>query len=526
MPPVPRREPPPAPADRVNALQRSAGNAAVVRMLARFEDPRRFTYPWMGEIHGTWAAALRESPEKQAEDPHRNTDADLPRGTRVRAVNRKGGWLRVEAEVGGAAMTGYVSQELVKYVSESSIKLEPIEVNVDVPTVAEAFVELKHAETKKAVGIEFSEEEVSRLEWCATVLEHTNKYVVDRSTWRVDFVHQEGRKTQVLTIEDFILFVENVERAHATAKPAEIVSEVRQLWFSDPNWALLVASQGIKSGDGDLVDIETAGPIAGQFDMRQIAPNTKENPEGGLTLKTAMGDVDVSHVIAGLDAAISGAPEQYPEEFLEAIERATGSDKYDTFENAAGHAALQRASGGDVRDFTTWSGDLGQAYSEFLFTHYRKQGTKSLADCVAEKAPRDQLLGDIHGYIIQDVSSQLSGGSAPGGRPVSSVLRHMYLVTKPAAKSFAEHFAAVSGKPIAELEQFITERTLAFARIWFAKASFKDSYAIGFGLEATIEKHAQRFDEDHATNEATGRPEDKLQVLVNSLLSELGGAVK
>ena len=52
-------------------------------------------------------------------------------------------------------------------------------------------------------------------------------------------------KIKITTIEDFILFVETVERQYPSAGPKEVASEIRQLWYSDANWEVMVASQGI-----------------------------------------------------------------------------------------------------------------------------------------------------------------------------------------------------------------------------------------------------------------------------------------
>lgn len=72
------------------------------------DSEARSTYPWMGTII-PWSAALRPKPEKSTGDPHRGTLADLPRGSEVSVVANSGGWLRVEASVGGKMLEGYVS---------------------------------------------------------------------------------------------------------------------------------------------------------------------------------------------------------------------------------------------------------------------------------------------------------------------------------------------------------------------------------------------------------------------------------
>lgn len=154
--------------------------------------------------------------------------------------------------------------------------------------------------------------------WTAIlVVEGTKKYTVDRNTYRVDFTTAPtGEKTQVTTIEDFILFVEYVERQYPKAPPDQIVSEVRQLWFSDQNWELLVASQGVRD-QGSHVDIETEpNPIAQRFDMPRLAPK-----EGSFQAKTRMGNVDIGHVMSGIDAALSGFPKSYPKAWLATFAR-------------------------------------------------------------------------------------------------------------------------------------------------------------------------------------------------------------
>jgi hypothetical protein len=522
---VPRAlEPAPAPPahDAVLALQRSAGNAAVGRLLARAPGPRT-TYPWIGEIHGTWSAALRKDADKKPDDPHQNTLADLPRGTQVTVVNKKGGWLAIQAQVDGATVDGYVSQELVKFVKASAFELPEIEVKVDVPSVAEAFVELKRAETQKAAGsFEPTQEEQDRLDLCVSVLRATKKYTVDTSTYRVSFDRAAGVKTQVTTIEDFILFVEEVEHTFPSAKPAEVAAEVRQMWFSDPNWELLVASQGIRSG-GKLVDIETEAPIATSFDMKQMAP-----AKGSLQLDTAMGKVDIGHVMSGIDARLSGMPAAYPEDFLEEREDTVGGDR-DTYANEAKYDALKAASGGDVRDFTTWSGDLGQAYAEYLVDrHLLGNAGATLSHWVTQKAPREEILGDIHGYIAVEVYKSVPPTESPTGRDVkiSNILRDMYLVAKPAGSTYGDFFGKVSGKSPTEYRQFISDRTVAFARTWYAKRAYEEKGTDAWTPSGLLEEKGTEFDTTHAVNTATADKKDTVGGLVDDLLGELASPVR
>lgn len=522
--PVPPAPKPAAPTQRQAAAPRG-GVAVAGPVVAR--SPERTTYPWLGRIDRTSSAAMRRTPAKRKDDPHANTLADLPGGTQVRVVSAKGGWLRVEATVGGEAREGYVSQELVAYVGPSAFEVPPITITVDLPSTREAFLELKRAEATKASGPwQPTAEETDRLELCASVLEGTGKYVVDKSTWQVDFKRTPGQKTNVYTIEDFILFVENVEREYPSAGPLEVASEIRETWFADPRWGVLVASQGIRDG-GKLVDIETQGPIPKHFDMKQIAPNKKGSTEGGLTLATPMGVVDVSHVLAGIDATLSGGMAQsYPERFLEEREKQTGSSDYDTFKNTEAYDLLKEASGGgDTRSFATWAGDLGQAYAEFILDRYvRKNATATLASWAEVKSPRDQLLGDIQGYVAVKMSLAVPKTDSPtGGRQrVSDILRNMYLVPKKGAGTFKEDFASASKLKPAEVAGDIERQTLQFGRQWFAAGLWAYRSPWTVRPEVIIRRYANKFDELHATHKQDGAPEDQLQVLIDQLLKELG----
>lgn len=513
-------------------LQRTGGNAAVSTLLQRSGRAERRTFPWLGRIADTPSAALRKSPDKDAADPTRNTVQDLPRGTEIRVIGAKGGWLHVEVPGRDGISTGYVSQELVTFVSASAFDVGAIEVTVDLPTVDEAFVELKRAEVRTRTNQKLTADEIDRLELAASVLEATGKYIVDQATWMVDFKRAPGVRTQVLTIEDFILFVEDVERAYPSASRVEIASEIRQMWHEDTNWSVLTTGSGIRS-NGKPVNMETEGPIAAAFDMKQIAPNKKGSPLKGLKVKTAMGTVDMSHVMAGIDVAVSGGMASgYPGGFLDFF----GYDK-------AGVAFefLKKASGGDTRDIATWSGDLGQVYAEFLIDRYvRANARATLAAWTAQKMTKEELRGDIHGFVAQTVFTTVPTNLSPTGEDtrISSILRDTYLVPKKASATLGEHFATAAGKKPAELRDYIVKRTLAFSRIWFAAGTFLEGMQ-ALTPEPTPEVHgglppsprrvvkfqAEEFDRLHEKHERSGQPKDKLAVLVDDLLNELGVAV-
>ena len=497
-------------------------NSSIQRQPKR--DPARRSFPWIGRIGNTWSASLRKSPEKNPDQPHRNTLADLPRDTEVRVINQKGGWLLVNVIVDGKTLEGYVSQELVTYVKASATDLGEITLKVKVPSLAEAFVELKKAETRKAKeGSAFkpTEDEQSDINVAMGVLKQTKKYVVDESTYAVTFAHKPGVKTEIDTIEDFVLFVENVEKQYAGASPKEVVSEIRQLWFSDVNWELLVASEGISEAGKD-VDIETEpDPIASQFNMKTLAPAA-----GSKQFDTRMGKVDIGHVMAGIDARLSGFPAAYPKSHL----AKKGHDDSDT---ELKYKTLKAASGGDSRDFATWAGDLGQAYAEYLVERYVKgNASASLSAFSAAKAPSEEILGDIHGYIAVEVFRDVPASMSPTGAEVkvSNILRDMYLVEKSAGgNTYQKQFEKVSGKSGADLKAFIAERSLRFAKPWYAKKAVEHRGwrgSKGWTKEGILENTLKEFDDKHAENEKNANASDKLESLADDLVNQLSGSIK
>jgi hypothetical protein len=526
-------------------IQRQYGNRHVQRVLHCFhaqenariqrkKDPARTSFPWNGRIANTSSAALRKTPAKAPDDPHRNTIADLYEGTDLQVVGAEGGWLHVQVEVKGQALTGYVSSELVAFVSPSAFDVGEIVIEVKLPTVAEAFVELKRAQMRKVKeGTDFkpTKEEQDRMDRAEIVLNATNKYTVDENTYEVNFVAQTGQtKTQVTTIEDFILFVEQVEKQYPSASAKEVASEIRQVYFRTHDWEFMVDSHGISDAGAD-VDIRTEpNPIASRFDMNQIRP-----ANGGLILKTKMGDVDIGHVMSGIDARLSGFPASIsghtsPSELPEAMLK---------------HDTLKKASGGDVRDFTTWAGDLGQAYAEYLLNRYVEgNASASLKALAAQKAPPSQMRGDIHGYIAVDVFQHVPLSVSPTGneQKVSDILRDMYLVDKSSLVSNPSSgvatpqssFERLSGKSGIALKPFITERSLDFARPWYAKKLIvKRGTGVtnwldqnGWTKEGIVENTEVEFDTSHAENEKSAAQENKLSTLIDSILPLLSAPMQ
>jgi hypothetical protein len=230
----------------------------------------------------------------------------------------------------------------------------------------------------------------------------------------------------------------------------------------------------------------------------------------------------MGHVLAGIDTAINPFP-------TAAAAGATSGD------DALKYTTLAAATGSDARDFATWSGDLGQAYGDFLVAKYvGGSASASLATFIAADADTAALTADIHGYIAGQVTSDMPAAESPTGadKSVSAILRNLYLVPKSATGrlTFREYFERVSGKKGAALDAFILDRTLAFARPWFAKKAVDSRGGYwdqkGWTKSGILGNALAEFDTDHKLNEASAGPADRVARAVDALTSLLAGTVK
>jgi hypothetical protein len=242
-------------------------------------------------------------------------------------------------------------------------------------------------------------------------------------------------------------------------------------------------------------------------------------PAGGgrKLFATRMGTVDISHVMTGIDSALSASP--------------TGSDLKTR--------VLRAANRSDPRDFATWSGDLGQAYAHYLVRRWANGDTRAnLQQYVDAEAQTEALLGDIHGYVATQVWRDLQGHGDPigGALKVSSVLRTLYLLEKPAVGTvtYQAYFERLTGKKSTELRDHILERALAFAPFEYAKEVTSDWGNVKKGWEgATSGGEAgvladlmKAFERDHRLNEASAGAADKLGGLVDHFLRMLAGELR
>lgn len=456
-------------------------------------------YPWIGRIVGTYSAALRSVPAKDPAEPHANTLADLPKGTFVTVLRKRNGWLRVEATVKGKPVLGWVSQELVRFDRWDALPMR------------EALVALQRAETAKAADPAWqpaSDDERERLTQAKETIEAEPKYAIDEASYHVAFANSKS-KIQISTIYDLILFVEAVEDEYPNATPEQVISEIRQLWFSDVNWELLVASHGIEQGGKDI-DIETEpNPIAKRFDMTDLAP-----ADAGKVLSTPMGEVNIGHVLAGIDARLSGFPSAYPADYLKRKGHHSGEAEFK-------YQALKEYSGGDARTFSTFAGDLGQAYAEYMFARYEgNRPDVKLSDYVHDFAKPEELRGDLHGYIAAQVAKDVrDAGNSPTGTVVkaSEILRDMYLAPKSGSLTYYDYMRAISGKDTTALRTMIFSDSLSFATLWYARL-VATNYLEAWNPGELFDEYVRDFAELADKHEASAAREDTLAGIVEELL--------
>ena len=476
-----------------NSIQRKPG-----------KDLTHERFPWIGRINAKNSAALRKTPHKDTADPHGNTIADLPFEDFIDVIGYERGWFKVQATVGGEEMTGYVSRELIDF---NRWDMDPEAVRTGL-TMREAFVVLKRAEAKKKADKSYKpvDKEKEKIDAAIATVKAEPRYQVDETTYVITFVHKGSDKIKIVTIQDFVLFVEAVEKQYPAASPKEVISEIRQIWFSDENWAVLVDSEGI-SESGAQIDIETApNPIAMMFDMKDLAPAAE-----GRVLTTPMGDVNIGHVLAGIDARLSGSPAKFPKQRLKNPSGAA-EFKYETlkdFDNA------------DPTAFATFAGDLGQAMAIYLYDRYDKEDdTARLWQYVREFAKPEELLGDIHGYIAAKVAEGLrASGQSPTGSEIkaSNIIRDMYLVDKSASGSNYWHYLEKVSKPAKDLKSYVYAESLSFANLWYAKFSVENTSTLWLPGDL-FEEAIRDFSVVFENNERDADPDDTLSGLVDKLM--------
>jgi hypothetical protein len=381
----------------------------------------------------------------------------------------------------------------------------------------DALVILKRAQTLRAAnaGYRPAGADRQRIDAAVARIRAYPKYLVNDVTYRVTFAEKAGAKVQIATIEDFVLLVEAVEAQYPAASAQQVVSEIRQVWFSDEHWELLLASNGIVER-GAKVDIETEpNPIAERFDMVHLAAAGPPMPagscsrEGGRVVTTSMGPVNLGHLMAGIDARLSGFPPANPHRWNPA-----SAYKYDK---------LKEFSGADPTAFATFSGDLGQAYAVFIFQRYdQKVASSTLRGTVAQCARPSELLGDIHGYIAVAVAADArSSGASPTGSAVtaSGIVRDLYLIDRSSsATTYLSYLEKVARRQGSRLAQYIAATSTSFAHLWYAKVNF-DVYGKYRGWPPQLfEDYVREFSELDDRHTARAPAAETLDGVVAELL--------
>jgi hypothetical protein len=83
-------------------------------------------------------------PRKDAKRPHEGVLKDLPRSTQVTVLAQQGAWLNVKVTLENKTLTGYVSQELVRFVSQSKTeKPKPATNQVEVSKLSKALLDAR-----------------------------------------------------------------------------------------------------------------------------------------------------------------------------------------------------------------------------------------------------------------------------------------------------------------------------------------------------------------------------------------------
>jgi len=419
-------------------------------------------------------------------------------------------------------------QKVLKAIIEShpdyKLQVNITTLKVRFVNIKDAFLILKKAENQPS-GLNSTELKLKKI--ASAQLLATGKYTVDPASSKVEFDTSSGGKIQIDTMEDFILFVEKVEATYPGSDVKDIVSEVRQIWFSDTNWEVLVASKGI-SESGKFVDIETEpNPIAKMFNMADLAPSGGKEK----LISTPLGKVAISHVIAGIDATLSGAPSD-SEARTHLKER-----KRDVDEGMLKHKTLTKQHGGKPEEFATWAGDVGQAYGEYLVDKYVKSNSSATLKSFTDvKATDEQMLADIHGYIAVQVWKKIPASETPSGgkQTLSNILRDFYLVDKKGIgskkhpsqipRSYKYYFEQATGKSGSHLKDYLVEKSLKFASPWYAKKAVAhrgwwDSE--GWGKQAILDNTMAEFDTKHKDNETNAANADKIGGFVDQFIIKL-----
>jgi hypothetical protein len=121
-----------------------------------------------------------------------------------------------------------------------------------------------------------------------------------------------------------------------------------------------------------------------------------------------------------------------------------------------------------------------------------------------------------------------------GDRKVSSILRDMYMISKAGGESMESYFAAAAKLKPEQLKDHIRTRSLAFARLWYAKDTMNDEelystvqdpygnvIVTGPSPSQAVKLQSRAFERIHAEHEASADPKERIDGVIDDLLKEL-----
>jgi hypothetical protein len=267
------------------------------------------------------------------------------------------------------------------------------------------------------------------------------------------------------TTGELILFVRKIEALCPGVSPAIVAQQVRRIWYRDGNWSLLVAAPDTSASGSSL--FTQMAPAAALIEKSRDALLDK----GHRKMRSPIGVVDVGHVLAGIDTGYNpklfvnpelpfeGNPAEGRVAFGMQTQRLSGNDSEKL-------ELLQRASGGDNRDFATWAGDLGQVYAEYVFNYYHEHDHAADLDALMRsKGDPAQLLGDIHGYVVAAIA-----GESHKTMSVSAKLSLLYEATE--KRDYFGLFCRTANQSPQAVHAFVVERSRAFASTWYLNLVF------------------------------------------------------
>ncbi|MDD4191180.1 MAG: hypothetical protein PHI28_07615 [Mangrovibacterium sp.] len=287
----------------------------------------------------------------------------------------------------------------------------------------------------------------------------TNRSVLIRSSMNFVIAEREGEKitgtdcrnaAPVTNINDYIHLVGCLETAFPQHSTREILSLLRQLYYSGNEWSRVITC-GLNLGDPGSV----------------IGTGLRD----ALTKSKVVSGKDMGHVLTGLEAMVCPTDD-----------------------------VTITKSGVDIRikvpneEFATWAGDLGSAAAKKTFdeaTGGSRQGWRKYFGTAGSEASYEDLRADIDSYVIRagllGLDCGQSGGKAitglSGARPISELLHEYYKGTgigqnKVTADQRYACFVKALGADVASgnitgdliaFKERIRVKTFRFAEVWLKK---------------------------------------------------------